>query len=53
MKNLKQSVITNDPTRPLWCAHCCIRIAPSERHASKNGKAYHRGCYEKLQNKKN
>jgi hypothetical protein len=48
MKNLRQSPKTNDPSRPIWCAHCYIRIAPSERHAVKSGKTYHQGCFTKL-----
>jgi hypothetical protein len=46
MKNLK-TAITNDPTKPIWCAHCSIRIAPSERHATKAGKSYHPRCIAK------
>jgi hypothetical protein len=48
MKNFKQSAKNNDPSNPVWCARCYVRIAPSERHAVKSGKAYHQGCFVKL-----
>ena len=51
MKNLRLITKTNDPTKPLWCARCCVRIAPSERHAIKAGKTYHEVCYAKIHNK--
>jgi len=51
MKILTQRIKTNDPAKPIWCAHCCVRIAPSERHTVKSGKTYHHGCYSKLQEK--
>jgi len=51
MKNLTQRVKTNDPSKPIWCALCCVRIAPSERHTQKGGKTYHQGCFSKLQEK--
>jgi hypothetical protein len=51
MKTLTQKIKTNDPSKPIWCARCYVRIAPSERHAVKSGKTYHQGCYSKLQEK--
>src|SRR5215470_6615988 len=48
MKNLKQVRKTNDPSRPVWCAACSVRIAPSERHTIQSGKSYHQVCYAKL-----
>jgi hypothetical protein len=51
MKILTQRIRTNDPDKPIWCAHCCVRIAPSERHTVKSGKTYHNGCYSKRQEK--
>ncbi len=45
MKNLKR----NSPaTNPVWCAQCCLRIAPYERAAVRKGKAYHQVCYTKI-----
>ena len=51
MKHLRQITKTNDPSRPIWCARCYVRIAPSERHATKSGKTYHQACYAKLHNR--
>ena len=42
------SSTTNDPTRPVWCQHCSVRIAPYDRRTFKKGKPYHEGCYSKI-----
>jgi hypothetical protein len=47
MKNLRLIKKTNDPTKPIWCALCYLRIAPSEHHSIKSGKTYHEVCYAK------
>jgi hypothetical protein len=44
MKNLKR----NNPTNPVWCARCYLRIAPYERTATRKGKIYHQVCYNKI-----
>ena len=44
MKSLKR----NSPTNPVWCARCCLRIAPYERAAVRKGKTYHQVCYNKM-----
>ena len=49
MKELKRKLTAMDPERPVWCDRCSVRIAPSERHTFKGGKAYHEGCFTKLQ----
>jgi hypothetical protein len=33
---------------PTWCAACCIRVAPADRHTESGGKTYHALCYNKL-----
>jgi hypothetical protein len=43
---MKKSKAVED--NPIWCAACCIRVAPHDRQASINGKTYHDVCYAKL-----
>ena len=31
----------------VWCAACCIRIAPHEEQIAMHGKSYHPRCYSK------
>jgi len=35
-------------TSPVWCAHCCIRIAPYDQRTVYQGKDYHTDCHVKL-----
>ena len=32
----------------VWCATCCIRIAPNEEKTIVRGKAYHPHCHLKI-----
>jgi hypothetical protein len=34
--------------QPVWCHHCCIRIAPYGLRTVFRGKDYHRDCYAKI-----
>ena len=34
--------------QPVWCHHCCIRIAPYGLRTVYHGKNYHRDCFAKL-----
>ena len=34
--------------QPVWCHHCCIRIAPYDMKTVFRGKDYHRDCYAKV-----
>jgi hypothetical protein len=34
--------------QPVWCHHCCIRIAPYDVRTVSQGKDYHRDCFVKI-----
>jgi len=49
MKNLKTRTVASCQLQPVWCHHCCIRIAPYDlKTVSSHGKDYHRDCYVKV-----
>ena len=48
MKTLKAKAFTSYHPQPVWCSHCCIRIAPYDLRTVSHGKAYHRDCFAKL-----
>jgi hypothetical protein len=48
MKNLKSKALTPYHPQPVWCSHCCVRIAPYDLRTIFHGKAYHRDCHAKL-----
>jgi hypothetical protein len=35
-------------SQPVWCHHCCIRIAPYSLKTVFRGKDYHKDCYLKI-----
>jgi hypothetical protein len=35
-------------SQPVWCHHCCIRIAPYDMRTVAHGKDYHRDCFTKV-----
>jgi hypothetical protein len=41
----KDAIKTNDFR--VWCADCCIRIAPHEEQIAVDGQTYHPPCYSK------
>ncbi len=45
--NAKVKLLNTDVK--VWCASCCIRIAPHEERAILKGQTYHTHCYSKLQ----
>ena len=45
MKNDKTKIKV--PDFRVWCAECCIRIAPYEEKLIVLGKTYHQTCYAK------
>jgi hypothetical protein len=47
MKTLKAKVTPYHP-QPVWCSHCCIRIAPYDLRIVFQGKDYHQDCFAKL-----
>lgn len=48
MKSLKTRTSASYQPQPVWCYHCCIRIAPYDLRTVFQGKAYHRDCYAKV-----
>jgi hypothetical protein len=48
LKSLKSKALTPYHSQPVWCSHCCVRIAPYDLKTTHHGKAYHRDCYIKL-----
>jgi len=48
MKNLKSKALSPYQPQPVWCTHCCVRIAPYDLRTILHGKAYHRDCHTKL-----
>ena len=48
MKNLKAKALAPSHPQPIWCFHCCVRIAPYGLRTMHQGKAYHRDCYTKI-----
>jgi len=48
MKTLKSKSVTPYHLQPVWCSHCCVRIAPYDMRTVFQGKDYHRDCYAKL-----
>jgi len=48
MKTSKSKSITPYHPQPVWCSHCCVRIAPYDMRTVIRGKDYHRDCYAKL-----
>jgi len=48
MKTSKSKSITPYHAQPVWCSHCCVRIAPYDMRTVIRGKDYHRDCYAKL-----
>jgi hypothetical protein len=53
MKNLKSKTPTPYQPQPVWCFHCCVRIAPYDLRTVFHGKPYHRDCYTKVVNAQN
>jgi hypothetical protein len=47
MKNLKTKTDVAHNSQPVWCYHCCIRIAPYDLRTLFQGKEYHRDCIAK------
>ena len=52
MKTAKAKTATAANLQPVWCHHCCIRIAPYDLRTVSRGKDYHRECFTKLANGK-
>jgi hypothetical protein len=48
MKTLKGKASLSYHPQPVWCHHCCIRIAPYDSKTVFRGKDYHRDCFAKL-----
>jgi hypothetical protein len=48
MKNLKTKASMSYLPSPVWCHHCCIRIAPYDSKRVFRGKDYHRDCFAKI-----
>ena len=48
MKTTKLKVATPTNPQPVWCYHCCIRIAPYDLRTVSHGKDYHRDCLAKV-----
>ena len=49
MKTLKSKVAAPSTNpQPVWCHHCCIRIAPYDLRTVSHGKDYHRDCFAKV-----
>jgi hypothetical protein len=48
MKSLKSKTSVSYHSQPVWCHHCCIRIAPYDSRTVHHGKNYHRDCYSKV-----
>jgi hypothetical protein len=50
MKSAKSKSSDASVLHPVWCHHCCIRIAPYALRTVFHGKDYHRVCFAKLAN---
>ncbi len=50
MKVLKARTSAAYSPQPVWCHHCCIRIAPYDLRRVFHGKDYHRDCFAKVFN---
>ena len=48
MKTLKSKALTPYTPHPVWCNHCCVRIAPYDTRTGHQDKDYHRDCYAKI-----
>jgi len=48
MKTFKTKTSASYHPQPVWCHHCCIRIAPYDLRTVVRGKDYHRDCYAKV-----
>ncbi len=48
MKTLKTKAVVVYHPQPVWCFHCCIRIAPYDMRTVFRGKDYHRDCFAKV-----
>ncbi len=48
MKTVKSKAISASNEQPVWCSHCCVRIAPYDLRTVSQGKPYHRDCYAKV-----
>ena len=50
MKGAKDAPPLDDRDK-VWCVSCYIRIAPNEERIMMGAKAFHTGCYSKLNQK--
>ena len=50
MKSLRIRTTASYHPQPVWCHHCCIRIAPYDMRTVYHGKDYHRDCHAKVLN---
>jgi len=48
MKTLKSKAVAPYNPHPVWCYHCCVRIAPYGSRTVFRGNHYHRDCYAKV-----
>ena len=48
MKTAKTKTAPAVVSQPVWCHHCCIRIAPYDLRTVSHGKDYHRDCFAKV-----
>lgn len=48
MKTMKAKSSSAGNPQPVWCFHCCVRIAPYDLRTVVQGKDYHRDCFAKL-----
>ena len=48
MKSLKTRTAAAYHSQPVWCHHCCVRIAPYDLRTVFHGKDYHRDCFAKV-----
>jgi len=48
MKIAKAKIAPTGNPQPVWCHHCCIRIAPYDIRTVFHGKDYHRDCFAKV-----
>ena len=48
MRTQKAKTVISYLSQPVWCQHCCIRIAPYDLRTVFHGKPYHRDCYAKI-----
>jgi len=45
--NTQKTAITTAGDFRVWCAGCCVRIAPHEEQIAVDGQTYHPRCYSK------